>query len=292
MNKYNKWGYFLTLPYVIGFLVFSAYPFFYSFYLTFTDWDMFNPPKWIGMDNWSYIFEQKPFLYSIRNVCYFALLFVPVQGLAALFVAYMLNQSIKAKGLFRVVYFLPVVTPWVAGGLLWKWLLDSNFGLVNELLGYAGIGPFKFLNNPHWWIVIGVISLVTVWKGMGSAIVILLAGMQNISRDLLEAAEIDGANRRTVFWRVVFPLVSPMLFLVLVTSTISAFHAFDVFLVMLDSPNTVKDQLLTTNILIYRDAFLLFKMGSASAMSWALFVIILIITLFQKQLEKRWVHYE
>ncbi|MBP1994572.1 carbohydrate ABC transporter permease [Paenibacillus eucommiae] len=292
MHKQNFWGYLFIMPFLIGLLIFTAYPFVYSFYLTFTDWDMFNPPKWIGLNNWSFTLKQEQFWYSVRNVFYFALIFVPLQAFIALIIAYVLNQSIRAKGFFRAVYFLPVITPWVAGGLLWKWLLDSKFGLVNTLLGEMGIGPFQYLDHPYWWIVIGILAVVSVWKGMGSAMIILLAGMQSISKDLLEAAEIDGATRWKKFSRIVFPLVSPMVFLVLITSSIASFQAFDVFLVMLDSPNIVKDELLTTNILIYRDAFLLFKMGSASAMSWTLFLFILIITLFQKQFEKRWVHYD
>ncbi|GGD89344.1 carbohydrate ABC transporter permease [Paenibacillus nasutitermitis] len=292
MHKYNHWGYILTLPFVIGFIIFSAYPFLYSIYLTFTTWDMFNPPKWVGLKNWSNLFHEYPFWYSLRNLLYFALLFVPLQTFGALVVAYMLNQSIRAKGLFRVLYFLPVVTPWIAGGLLWKWILDSNFGLVNLFLGYVGLGPFKLLDHPNWWVVIGTIAVVNVWKGIGSSMVILLAGMQNISKEMLEAAAIDGAGRWTLFSRITVPLVSPMVFMVLILSSISAFHAFDVFLVMLEAPNIVKDQLLTTNILIYRDAFLTFKMGSASAMSWMLFLIILAFTMVQKKFEKRWVHYE
>ncbi|GIP31852.1 carbohydrate ABC transporter permease [Paenibacillus sp. J2TS4] len=292
MHKYNHWGYILTLPFIVGFLVFSAYPFVYSIYLSFTSWDMFNPPKWVGLANWKRIFSDVPFWYSLRNIFYFALIFVPLQTFFALIVAYILNQAIRAKGLFRAIYFLPVVTPWIAGGLVWKWLLDSNFGLINLILSYIGLGPFKFLDNPHWWIVIGSIAIANVWKGIGSSMILLLAGMQNISKEMYEAAEIDGATKWKMFTRIVIPLVSPMAYMVVILSTIAAFHAFDVFLVMLESPGTVKDQLLTTNILIYRDAFMTFKMGPASTMSWLLFLVILGITLIQRSFEKRWVHYE
>ncbi|GAA3408048.1 carbohydrate ABC transporter permease [Paenibacillus hodogayensis] len=292
MHKYNHWGYILTSPFVLGFLLFSAFPFLYSLYLTFTDWDMFNPPRWIGAANWIQVVQEAPFWYSLRNIVYFALLFVPLQTFFALIAAYVLNQSIRAKGLYRVLYFLPVVTPWIAGGLLWKWLLDSNFGLLNLIAGYVGFGPYKFLDNPHWWVVIASIAVANVWKGVGSSMVILLAGMQNISKEIYEAAEMDGCPKWKMFTNIVIPLVSPMVYMVLILSTISAFHAFDVFLVMLDSPATVKDQLLTTNILIYRDAFMTFKMGPASTTAWLLFILILGITLLQRMMEKRWVHYE
>lgn len=292
MHRYNHWGYLFTLPFVIGFLVFSAYPFLYSMYLSFTSWDMFNPPKWIGLANWKRIFNDVPFWYSLRNIFYFSLIFVPLQTFFALLAAYMLNQSIRAKGLFRAIYFLPAITPWIAAGLVWRWLYDSNFGLINLLLSYVNLGPFKFLDHANWWIVIGSIAITNVWKGVGTSMILLLAGMQNISSEMYDAAAIDGANKRKVFTSIIIPLVSPMVYMVLILSTISAFHAFDVFLVMLESPGTVKDQLLTTNILIYRDAFITFKMGPAAAMSWLLFLIIISITLFQRYFEKRWVHYD
>lgn len=292
MHRINHWGYIFTLPFVIGFLAFSAYPFIYSLYLTFNSWDMFNPPKWVGLTNWINIFSEKTFWYSLRNIIYFALIFVPLQTFFALVTAFLLNQAIRAKGLFRVIYFLPVVTPWVAGGLLWKWMMDSEFGLFNLILSYVGLGPFQFLESAHWWVVIGCIAIANVWKGLGQSMVILLAGMQNISPEMYEAAEMDGAGKWTLFTRIIIPLVSPMAYMVLILSTIAAFHAFDVFLVMLSSPGIVKDQLLTTNILIYRDAFLSFKMGPAATMSWMLFIVIMAVTFMQRKLEKRWVHYD
>lgn len=292
MDKQNRWGYILTLPFVIHFLVFFAFPFLFSFYLTFSQWDMFNPPAWIGMSNWSRLVHDKAFWYSVRNILVFAAVFVPLQTLIALVLAFLLNQSIRAKAFYRVIFFLPVVTPWLAGGTMWRWIMNKTYGLLNYGLGLFDVAPVNWLDSKYWWLPIGSIALVNVWKGIGTSMVILLAGIQGVSKELYEAAELDGAGRWTLFWRIVFPIVSPMIFLVFILSTIAAFQAFDVFLIMLGNPEIVADQRLTPNIMIYKYAFLTSKMGYASAMSWALFLLIMAVTLVQKRFEKRWVHYE
>ncbi|MBP1994514.1 carbohydrate ABC transporter permease [Paenibacillus eucommiae] len=292
MRKEARWGYILTLPFSIQLLVFFAFPFFFSLYLTFTQWDMFNLPVWIGASNWIRLLDDKSFWYSLRNVLMFAVIFVPLQTIMALVLAFSLNQAIRAKSLYRVIYFLPVVTPWLAGGTMWVWMMNKTYGLANYLLGIMSISPVNWLDSKHWAIPIMSVALVNVWKGVGSSMVILLAAIQGVSKDLYEAASLEGASRRALFWHIVFPIVSPMVFLVLVLSTISAFQAFDVFLIMFDTLNNVPDSKVTPNILIYKDAFLTNKMGYASAMSWALFMVILAVTLLQKYFEKRWVHYE
>lgn len=292
MRKESRWGYILTLPFSIHLLVFFAFPFFFSFYLTFTQWDMFNSPVWIGAKNWIRLLDDKSFWYSLRNIMLFAVIFVPLQTIIALVLAFFLNQAIRAKSLYRVIYFLPVVTPWLAGGTMWAWMMNKTYGLANYILGLVSISPVDWLDSKHWVLPIMSVALVNVWKGIGTSMVILLAAIQGVSRDLYEAASLEGANRWSLFWNIVFPIVSPMIFLVLVLSTISAFQAFDVFLVMFNSPNIVPDSKVTPNILIYKDAFLTTKMGYASAMSWALFIVILSVTLVQKRFEKRWVHYE
>jgi len=292
LQKQNRWGYILTLPFTIHFIVFFAFPFIFSFYLTFTKWDMFNAPDWIGMDNWTKLLTDKPFWYAIRNAALFAAVFVPLQTIFALILAFFLNQAIRAKSFYRVIYFLPVVTPWLAGGTMWRWMMNNTYGLANYMLSLFDIPPVDWLDSKYWWLPITSVALVNVWKGVGSSMIILLAGIQSVSKELYEAAALDGATRWTLFWKIVFPIVSPMIFLVLILSTISSFQAFDVFLVMFSSPDIVSDQKLTPNILIYKDAFLTSKMGYASAMSWALFVLIISVTLVQKWFEKRWVHYE
>ncbi|MFK7694856.1 carbohydrate ABC transporter permease [Paenibacillus sp. HJGM_3] len=292
MRKQGWWGFAFTLPFVLQLLIFFLFPFVFSFYLTFTKWDLFNAPQWIGTRNWSQFLHNKAFWLSLRNVGYFSVLFVPLQTLAALVLAYLLNQQIVGKSLFRMVYFLPVITPWVAGGMIWLWIYNFNYGILNWFIGLFGLEPVEWVRSGHWWLVIGSIAIVNVWKGAGYSMILILAGMQNISKEMMEAARIDGASGWALFTKITVPIVSPMVYMVMILSTISAFHAFDVFLVMLGDVMSVADRNMVPNILIYRDAFLNFKMGSASAMAWGLFLIILVITLIQKWSEKRWVHYD
>ena len=193
--------------------------------------------------------------------------------------------------LFRTLYFLPVITPWVAGGLIWLWIYNLDYGLLNWLLGLIGLGPFNWTRSIHWWVVIGSIALVNVWKSMGYSMVLFLAGLQNIPQEILEACEIDGAGRWKRFTKIVIPLVSPTTFLVLLLSIIASFQIFDVFLVMLtDSTRIISDDMNVVNMLIYDNAFYYSKMGYSSAMAWILFIALLVLNLLQKHMEKRWVH--
>jgi len=293
MHKQGHWGYIFTLPFVINVVVFVLFPIVFSAYISFTQWDLFNAPKWVGADNWIRTLKQEQFWVSVRNVLYFAAIFVPLQTLIAFVAAYLLNLSIRGKTFFRLLYFMPVVTPWIAGGLIWVWLYNYQYGLINWGLEAIGIAPVKWLDSQHWWVVIGSVAITNVWKGVGSSMIMLLAGMQNVPKEMLEASQIDGATGWKQLTRIVFPMVSPMVYLVMILSTISAFQTFDVFLGMFGSfVAGIPDRNMVPNLLIYRDAFLLFKMGPASATAWLLFVIILSITLFQRYFEKRWVHYD
>ncbi|GGD82974.1 carbohydrate ABC transporter permease [Paenibacillus nasutitermitis] len=293
MHKQGYWGYIFTLPFIINVIVFVLFPIVFSAYISFTQWDLFNAPKWVGADNWIRTLKQEQFWVSVRNVLYFSAIFVPLQTLIAFVAAYLLNLSIRGKTFFRLLYFMPVVTPWIAGGLIWVWLYNYQYGLINWGLEAIGIAPVKWLDSQHWWVVIGSVALTNVWKGVGSSMIMLLAGMQNVPKEMLEASQIDGATGWKQLTRIVFPMVSPMIYLVMILSTISSFQTFDVFLGMFGSfVAGIPDRNMVPNLLIYRDAFLLFKMGPASATAWLLFVIILSITLFQRYFEKRWVHYD
>lgn len=292
MRKQAWWGFIFTLPFLLQLLVFFVFPFVFSLYLTFTKWDLFNPPEWIGLKNWIRFTHSDAFWLSLRNIGYFAILFVPLETGAALVLAYLLNRQMRGKALFRLIYFLPNITPWVAGGMIWLWIYNYEYGILNWLLESLHLGKVDWIRSGKWWLVIGSIALIKIWKGAGYAMVLILAGMQNISREMVEAARMDGASGWSLFAKIIVPIVSPMVYMVMILSTISAFHTFDVFLVMLGNVTEVADRNMVPNILIYRDAFMNFKMGSASAMAWGLFLIILATTLAQKKLEKRWVHYE
>jgi len=293
MRKQGYWGYLFTLPFIINVVVFLLFPVVFSTYISFTQWDLFNAPKWVGLGNWINVLNKHEFWISIRNVFVFALIFVPLQTITAFLIAYLLNQAIRAKAMFRLFYFLPVVTPWMAGGVVWVWMFNYQYGVINWLLSTVNINPVKWIDSSNWLMVIASIAIVNVWKGMGQSMILLLAGMQNVPKEVLESAEIDGASSWDKLRSIVFPLVTPMVFLVMILSTIAAFQAFDVFLGLFGSITTgIPERNMVPNLLIYRDAFLLFKMGPASATAWILFIIILAFTLFQKYFERKWVHYE
>jgi ABC-type sugar transport systems, permease components len=291
MKKQNWWGVLLVSPFILGCGIFFVFPVIFSAYISFTKWDMFNAPKWVGIQNWLNNFKEPVFWTSFRNVIYFAVIFVPIQTFFALVTAYLLNQQLKGKTFYRVLYFLPVVTPWVAGAVVWKLLYNYDLGILNYVLKFLHIEPSYWFDSEKWWIAIGSIALMNVWKGMGQSMVMILAGMQNVSGEVLEAAYIDGATKRKIFQKIIIPFVSPMLFLVTILSCISAFTTFDVFVTMYNVFD-IADSKNVVNLLIYRSAFLYNKMGYASATAWALFAVILAVTVLQKKFEKRWVHYE
>ncbi len=291
LKRDRKWGVLFVTPFLIGSIIFFIFPVIFSAYISFTKWDLINVPQWIGLKNWINAFKNPVLWSSFRNVFYFAAIFVPLQTIIALLIAYLLNQKVKGKGFFRVIYFLPVVTPWVAGATVWKYIFQYNGGLLNYFLSFFGVEPTKWLESEFWWVAIGSVAIMNVWKGMGQSMVMFLSAMQNTPTEIIEAAEIDGATKRQTFMKVIIPNISPMILLVLISSTIAAFNAFDVFLTSFDI-FSIPDRNLVTNILIYRDAFMNWKMGSASSYAWILFIVILVITLIQKFGEKRWVHYE
>ncbi len=291
MKKSNFWGLFFVSPFIFGILVFFIFPVLFSGYISFTKWDMFNSPQWVGLKNWIDALKDPVTWISFRNVFYFALIFVPLQTLFALIIAHFLNQKIRLKGFFRACYFLPNVTPWVAGAIVWKFLYGYEYGLLNYILRVFGLQGSHWYDSGYWWVAIGSLAIMNVWKGMGQTMVIMLAGMQNVPAEIIEAARTEGANKRLIFWKITVPLISPTVFLTMILSTIAAFTAFDVFLTMFDV-FSLPVQNSVVNLMVYRQAFVYGKMGPASAMAWLLFLVILIITLVQKKFEKRWVYYD
>lgn len=293
MRKQNYWGYIFTLPFVINIVVFLLFPIAFSAYISFTQYDLFNAPKWVGLTNWINMYNRDEFWVSMRNVFVFALIFVPLQTLFAFLIAFLLNQAIRGKSLFRLFYFMPVVTPWLAGGVVWAWMFNYQYGIINWFLSLININPVQWIDNKSWLVVVASVAIVNVWKGVGQSMIILLAGMQNVPKEVLEAGQIDGASGWKQLTHIVFPIVTPMVYLVVILSTISAFHAFDVFLGLFGGIQAgVPRQNMMPNLVVYRDSFLLFKMGPASAMAWMLFFVILVVTMFQRYFEKKWVHYE
>lgn len=291
MKRHQYWGLLFVSPFIVSLAVLTFYPFGFSAYLSFTRWNLFDPPRFVGLAYWKEVLTDPVFWGAVRNTFYFAAVFVPLQTGLALILAFLLNRRMHFRNLFRAIYFLPVVTPWVASTMVWRVLYSEQYGVINYVLNLFGLPGSKWMESTHWWVTIAALAFIQVWKGTGESMVLLLAGMQNVSRDVVEAALVDGASQRQIFSRIIVPLTSPMIFFVMILSSIAAFTAFDVFYTTF-SVFSVHDRNLVMNLKIYIDAFLRTRFGPASVQAWALFLIILGITLFQKWFEKKWVHYE
>ncbi|MCR4403027.1 MAG: sugar ABC transporter permease [Firmicutes bacterium] len=277
------------LPSFVGFIVFSLIPMISSLGISFTVWDAVSgPPKWIGLENYEQILRGEEFWRVLRNTLYFIVLYLPLILVTSLAVAHLLNGKARGIGAYRVIYYIPVLTSWVAGSLVWRWLLSPEYGPINALLGYFGITGPGWLHDRNW--AMPGIVIASIWKDMGFFGLILLGGLQGINPSYYEAAEIDGASGWQKTIRITLPLLSPSLLFVIVISLINSFQLFPQVMIM-----TKGGPLGATAVVverIYQYAFRYYKMGYACGYSWLLFVIIFAVTLVQMRMQKRWVHYE
>lgn len=273
------------LPSLIGFVVFTGIPIIAALVLSFYDWNLLTTPKFIGLQNYQNLFGSDPiFLKVLWNTLYFVLGSVPLSIILALIVALLLNQKLKAVAFLRAGYFLPVVSSIVAASLVWKWIFNPDFGIVNDLLRMVGISnPPKWITSTVW--AMPSIIIVAIWKNVGYNMVIFLAGLQDIPKDLYEAGEIDGANKWQLFWNITLPMLSPTTFFITVISIIGSFQVFGQALVMTEGGPGISTN--TIVFYIYQNAFVFFKMGYAAASAWVLFFIILLFTLIQARIGKK-----
>jgi len=277
------------VPSLVLFVAFTALPVVSAFFISFTHWDLFNPPHLAWLDNYLTLWNDPIFRQVLGNTAYYVLAAVPLQMLLGLLCALGLNRGVPGQTFFRVVYFLPVVTSTVAAGLVWAWLFNSNFGLINMGLSLFGVTELpKWLVSSRW--AMPAVIVVSVWQGLGYAMVLFLAGLQNIRPELYEAAAIDGATGARRLWHITLPLLSPMTFFVFIISIIGSFQIFELVFVM-----TKAGPANATNTLvfyIYQNGFMFYQMGYASAAAMVLFLIVLVATLIQYRLQDRWVHYD
>jgi multiple sugar transport system permease protein len=275
-------------PSLVLFAIFTAIPVISAFFISFTQWNLFNEVTWVGLGNYLELAKDEIFAKVLGNTAYFVLVSVPVQIVLALLCALVLNRGIKGQTFFRVVYFLPVVTSTIAAALVWAWLFNSNFGLINAGLSLVGVTDLpKWMGSTRW--AMPAIIIVSIWQNLGYAMVLFLAGLQNIGKDVHDAAALDGATGWDRFWHITLPLLSPTTFFVLVISIIGSFQVFELVLVM-----TKAGPANATNTLvyyIYQNGFQFYQMGYASAAAMVLFLIVLAFTLVQYRLQRRWVHY-
>ncbi|NOY77339.1 MAG: extracellular solute-binding protein [Calditrichaeota bacterium] len=270
-------GYIFLGPSLIILLVFVAVPLLFSLYLSFHQWNVISPEKpFVGFANFAALFRDALFWKAMKNTALFTLQ-VPVGMAVALFVAILMNQRLKGIHFFRTIFFLPSVSSFVAVALVWQWLYQPQYGLVNFILKQIGFGPVPWLSSPRTALL--SIMIMTVWMGIGYQMVIFLAGLQGIPEYLYEAAIIDGASPWQRFWAVTLPLLKPTTFFVLITSVIGSFQVFtSVYVMTQGGPNRATDVVVYH---IYQNAWEYLRMGYASAMSWVLFVVILIATVLQ-----------
>jgi multiple sugar transport system permease protein len=278
----------MLLPSLLGVGIFTLIPVLASFGLSFAQWNLLSPPKWVGLANYAALMSEPLFWKVLGNTFVYAFSVVLFEVPIALALAIALNQQGWVVKIFRTVFFLPVVTSMIAIALVWNWIYDPQYGLLNAALGTLGIKPISWLFTTEW--ALPALIVMGIWKNVGYSMVIFLAGLQNIPDELYEAASLDGANPWQQFLNVTLPMVSPTLFFVTTMSTITAFQIFDsVYMMTQGGPEN------STNVAVYwlyQNAFEFFQVGRASAMAYVLFAIILTLTLIQWSLRKKWVALE
>lgn len=285
---YKLEPYFYLAPTIIGLFLFSAGAVIMSFLISFTKWDIINPPKFVGLQNYIIIFQSELFWKVFGNTFYYVILNVPPSIVIPLIIAVLLNQRLKGINIFRSIYFLPVISSIVAVALVWSWLYNPEFGLINYVLKkFFNIDGPRWLEDENW--AMPAMVIMNVWKSMGYNMVLFLAGLQNIPDSLYEVSEIDGASGIKKFFNITLPLLSPTTFFVFIITIISSFQVFEQTYIL--TKGGPANSTLTLSYYIYQNAFLYLRMGYSSALSYILFGIIFIITLLQFKYQKKWVHY-
>jgi multiple sugar transport system permease protein len=289
------WGYAMIAPGLIGLLVFYIWPMLQTFYFSFTEWGPFGDAVWTGLANYRELFHGPEFLMALRNTLVYTVLSVSITEVIALVLAVLLNQKLRGMSVYRTLYFIPVVTMPVAIGLVWRWLYNSDYGIINYLLSLIGIEGANWLSDPD--LALYAIVVVGVWSGIGYALVLFLAGLQTIPAEYYDAASVDGAGPLVKFFRITLPLLSPTVFFVTVISLIDSLQQFDLIFVMISSGRSastspVIDQTQTLVYLFYKNTFVINEQGQGAAVVLTLFIIIVLLTLAQFRLQRRWVHYE
>ena len=284
----GRWALLFLAPTLIGLAVLSAGPIIATLAISLTEWDLLRAPKLVGLDNFVALASDERFLKALRNTAFFTIVSVPVGMLISLFLALALNQTLRGIAWIRTAYFLPVVTSTIAVALVWQWIYSPDAGLLNQFIGLFGIPAQRWLSNPT--LAMPSIVAMSVWQGLGTSIIIFLAGLQAVPTELLDAASVDGAGRWARFRNIVLPLLTPSIFFTGVLSLIDSFQVFDQIFVLTRPRPT--DATITVVYFIYENGFKFFKMGYATAASWILFLIVAVFTAIYFRSQNRWVHYQ
>lgn len=282
------WGYLFISPWLVGFVIFTAGPFLASLFLSLTDWEVVGSFRWVGLSNYERIFTRDPrFAKTLFNTAYYVSLHVPGLNILALACALLLNQRLRLISIYRTLFYMPSVTSGVATAVLWIWIFNGQFGVLNSFLRLGGVQGPNWLFDLRWSMV--ALIIMSFW-GMGTAMLIYLAGLQNVPQHLYEAAIVDGASAWQRFRHVTVPLLTPTIFYNVVIGIINSFQVFTAAFVM--TGGGPADSTLFYVLYLYRVAFENLRMGYAAALAWILFVLIIAFTIVQFALARRWVYYE
>jgi multiple sugar transport system permease protein len=302
MSKVGRWladfkkpetraAYLFLSPWIIGFVVFTAGSMVASFVLSLADYDVINPPSFVGFDNYAEALQNPQALRALSNTFYFTVLHVPLATAIALGLAMLLNKITKLQGFFRTVFYLPSMTPAVAVGVLFLLILNGQTGILNQALGVFGIPGPGWTSDANW-IMPGIV-VMSVWS-VGGTMVIFLAALKNVPTDLYEAAAIDGVGPWARFRHVTLPMISGAMVFTVITNTIASLQSFTEVYTMYfgTSSKFSSDAALLYLVYLFQSAFQFLRMGYASALAWLLFVVILVITLIQLKVANRFAYYE
>lgn len=279
-------GRMFVAPNLAAIAVFMLFPLGFSLYMSFTKWDVFTPPKFVGLQNFQNLFTSDPlFLIAMRNTAVFTIGSVVPTLLVSLVVAGLLNRNVKGISIFRTIVFLPLAVSSVVMAVVWQFVFNTDDGLLNIMLGWIGIGPVPWLVEPRWAMV--SLCLVSVWRSVPFATVVLLAAMQGIPETVYEAARIDGAGEIRQFFSITVPLIRGAMSFVVVISIIHAFQSFDLVYVLTGSNGGPETATYVLGIMLFQHAFSFLEFGYASALAWVMFAILLALTVLQFRITRR-----
>ncbi len=289
-------GYTYVMPWVIGFLLLTVGPMLASLYFSFTDYDIVSAPRWIGLQNYTQLFQDPLFWKSLQVTLYFAILSLPSSLVTGFFLAILLNQNVRGIKIWRTIYFLPSVLSGVAVTLVWITMFNPQVGVVNQILEVLGVKGPSWLSDPDW--ALPALAIMALW-GVGQNMIIYLAGLQSVPKDMYDAAKVDGANSWQSFRSITIPMMSPVLFYNLVLGLIGTFSYFTQVYIASSAVSGASRELggparstLFYNLYLFQNAFRYGRMGYASAMAWILFIIVLILTALIFRSSSMWVYYE